>query len=102
MLIDFDKHQTRLILEGIVTQTILPANSIVNEGDILPIRFGGLEFKDSFVEVLSVKRTSVKHLSHIDAFKEGYCFKPFFIEHLREKGFTDDDAVLKVDFKITD
>lgn len=102
MTINFNKHQTRLVLEGLVTQVVLPHDPTENLeiGDKYPISFGGLEFNDSFIEIVNVKKTTVKQLGHIDAFKNGYSFKPFFIEHLKEQGFSEDDVVLKVDFRL--
>ena len=103
MIINFNKHQTRLVLEGLVTQIILPHDpnsNPIKTGDKCPISFGGLEFNDSYIEIVNVKKTSVKQLNHIDAFKNGYSFKPFFIEHLNEKGLGEDDVVLKVDFRL--
>ena len=100
--IDFNKHQTRLVLEGLITQVVLPHDPTQNIeiGDTYPIRFGGLEFTDSYIEIINVKRTTVKQLSHIDAFKNGYSFKPFFLEYLKEQGLGEDDAILKVDFRL--
>ena len=102
MTIQFNKHQTRLVLEGLVTQVVLPYDPTQNIeiGDKFSIGFGGLEFVDSFIEIVNVKKTTVKQLTHIDAFKNGYGFKPFFIEHLKERGLGEDDVVLKVDFRL--
>ena len=69
-------------------------------GDKYPISFGGLEFNNSYIEIVGCKKTTVKQLGHIDAFKNGYSFKPFFIEHLKEQGFCEEDVVLKVDFRL--
>lgn len=102
LTINFNKHQTRLVLEGLVTQVVLPYDPTENLeiGDKYPISFGGMEFNDSYIEIVNVKKTTVKQLGHIDAFKNGYSFKPFFIEHLKEQGFSEDDVVLKVDFRL--
>lgn len=101
MTIDFDKMQTRLVIEELVTQVILPADTEdVMVGDVVPISFDGLLFKDFLVEILDVTRTSIERLNNVDAFKCGFSFKPFFLDYLREKGL--DDTVLKVDFRIVE
>lgn len=102
LTINFNKHQTRLVLEGLVTQVVLPHDPTqsIEIGDKYPISFGGMEFNDSYIEIVNVKKTTVKQLGHIDAFKNGYSFKPFFIEHLKERGLGEDDVVLKVDFRL--
>ena len=104
LIIDFNKHQTRLVLEGLVTQVILQHDPTkkIQAGDKCPFSFEGLELNDSFIEIVNVKKTTVKQLGHIDAFKNGYSFKPFFLEHLKEQGFSEDDVVLKVDFRMSD
>ena len=102
MTIDFDKMQTRLVIEGLVTQVILPSDPPldIQKGDVVGITFGGLLFEDFNVEIVDVTRTSMGRLTTVDAFKNGFSYKPFFFDFLSDKGFAEDEAVLKVDFQL--
>ena len=102
MTIDFDKMQTRLVIEGLVTQVILPHDPTCNikKGDVVGITFGGLLFEDFNVEIVDVTRTTVERVGYIDAFKCGFAYRPFLYEYLERKGLKMDDKVLKVDFRL--
>ena len=102
LTIDFDKMQTRLVIEGLVTQVILPLDPLVNikKGDVVGITFGGVPFEDFKVEVVDVTHTTVERVGYIDAFKCGFAYRPFLYEYLERKGLTQSDKILKVDFRL--
>lgn len=103
LTIDFHPLMTRLVLEGLVTQTILPLNQetrSIKRGDRLPISFNGLPFKDFWLVVRDVTVTSVERLSNVDAFRNGFSYKPFLLDHLGRGGLYS--TVLKLDFVLED
>ena len=101
LIIDFSAQQTKFVLEGHINQTILPVTEEtlkIKKCDKLPIRFEGMNFKDYQLLVCDVKVTSVDKLTNEDIFKNGFLYKPSFLEFLEAKGV--DGSVVKVDFRL--
>lgn len=105
MVIDFSALETRLVLEGMITQKVLPYNEEtrnLKRGDVCNISFNGLQFKDYCLRIVNVTITSLAKLSNQDLFDEGFLYKPFFLDWMREKGFEVDDTIIKADFELVE
>ena len=102
LIIDFSAQQTKFVLEGLINQTILPVNEEtlqIKKSMKLPISFEGMNFKDYQLQVCDVKITSADKLTNEDIFKNGFLYKPSFLEFLEAKG-VGNGSVVKVDFRL--
>lgn len=101
-MIDFDPLFTKLVLEGGISQTVLPFDDAkdLQKGDVLDVSFGGMRFKNYQLQVCGLSVTSLKKLTYQDIFKQGFLYKPFFLKFMEEKGFDADETILKIDFKL--
>ena len=103
MIIDFDSTLTRMVIEEMITQTVIPFNDEtmdLRKGDVCKISFAGLEFKDYHLLVCNVSVTSLEKLTNADLFKQGFLFRPFFEKFMLQRGIKKEDTVIKVDFKV--
>lgn len=101
--VDFSQLQTKLVLEGLITQTVLPFDETsqkLKKNDICHISFEGLLFRNYNLKVSNVSVTSLKRLSNQDLFDEGFLYRPYFFEYMQSKGVNENDTVVKVDFKV--
>lgn len=103
-VVNFNEIQTRMVLEGNITQIIIPFNDMTmnfKKGDIVGVSFGGIFFKDYKLKILKKSVTSLKKISREDMFKNGFLYKPFFYDYmLKEFGVTEEDTVIKLDFEM--
>lgn len=99
-MIDFPKWQTRMVIEGLVTEVILPLQDLekLKKGEAVGISFAGLHFRDFTAEIVNVSVTSVAHLTNVDAYKCGFAYFPFFLQFLEEQGLSESDTIQKVEF----
>ena len=103
MIVDFSALQSKLVLEGLITQTVLPFDEesrMLERDDVCEVSFAGLLFKGYSLKVNNVSVTSLAKLSNKDIFDNGFLYKPFFIEFMQGKGIVEDDTVVKVDFEL--
>lgn len=103
VIVDFDSTLTRLVLEEMVTQTVLPFNDEtmdLRKGDVLEFSFAGLVFRDYRLLVCNTSVTSLGKLSNQDLFCQGFLYRPFFEKFMLQRGVAVDDTVIKVDFKV--
>ena len=101
--INFSALQTKLVLNKLVTQTILKYDedtSEISKGDVYPISFENIIFKNYNVKIENVSVTSIMKLTNEDMFNNGFLYKPFFIDFVKSKGISESDIVLKVDFSL--
>ena len=101
--VDFDSTMTRLVIEELITQTVVPFNDEtmdLRKGDVCRISFAGLEFKDYRLLVCNTSVTSLAKLSNQDLFCQGFLYRPFFEKFMLQRGVAVDDTVIKVDFKV--
>lgn len=104
MELSFNAMQTRLVLEGLITQIIIPFNEELNNisaGDVCGISFGGIFFKNYQAEIIKKSVTSLQRVTSEDMFKNGFLYKPFFFDFMRDEyGVNNEDTVVKLDFKL--
>ena len=104
MIVDFDSTLTRLVIEELITQTVLPFDDDsrdLKKGDICNISFAGMEFKDYRLLVCNTSVTSLEKLSNADLFKQGFLYRPFYNDFIKKtKGLAEEDTIVKVDFKV--
>ena len=103
MIVDFSPIEAKLVLDGGITQKVLPYDSEtenLKKGDCCRISFNKIVFKDSCLEVCNVSVTSIDKLSNHDLFEQGFLYKPFYVDWMRAEGFNEDDTIVKLDFKV--
>lgn len=105
MIVDFSPLHTKLLLGGLITQTILPFNEEtrgLKKGEICRVSFEGLIFNDYSLRILNVSVTDLKKLSNKDISNNGFLYKPFFLEYMDQKGMTEESTILKIDFELVE
>ena len=102
MIIDFSSLQTKMLLEGLITQTVIPciAEETIQKGDVCEISFDNIVLQGYALKVINVTVTSIAKLSSKDIFNNGFLYKPFFLEFVKQKGITESTTVMKLDFEI--
>lgn len=103
MIVDFSSQQTKFVLEGLITQTVLPFSDFtkdIKEGDRFPVSFDGMILSDYFVLVTGVSIAKLKNTSNDDVFKNGFIYKPAFFKYVQSKGIVLEDTVVKIDFTL--
>ena len=103
LIVDFSAQQTIFVLEGMITQTILPCNDFTREikkGDEFMVSFEGMVLSDYLLKVEKVSITGLRKVSNDDVFKNGFLYKPAFFEFMKHKGVFEEDTVVKLDFKL--
>ena len=105
MMIDFDSLQMKPLLYELISQTVLPFNETtmnIKEGDVLDISFNNTSFKDYALLVTNVSFTSLDKLKNNDISKNGFVYRPAFINFMQSfrNVAADDDSVVKLDFKL--
>ena len=105
MQIDFDSLQMKPLLYELISQTVLPCNEEtmnIQEGEVLDISFNHTEFKDYGLLITNVSFTSLDKLRNKDISKNGFVYKPAFINFMQNfRNVTaDDESVVKLDFKL--
>ena len=101
--IDFSEQQTRLVLEGLITQTVLPYNENTKDikiGDVFNISFAGISFKNYLVRITNVTITDLGKLTSKDIFENGFMYKPFFLKFMQDKSIHETDTILKISFEL--
>lgn len=104
-LFDFCKEQSKFVNEGRITQTCLKLDDVtmhIRKGEIYDIFFDNIRLSDKFLMVEKVRKTNLYRLSSRDIQKNGFEYRPFFIEHYARKGISEDDSVVAVDFSLID
>lgn len=103
LVVDFDSTMTRLVVEEMITQTVVPFNDEtmdLRKGDVCKISFAGLEFKDYHLLICNASVTSLAKLSNQDLFCQGFLYRPFYEKFMLQRGIGRDDTVVKLDFKV--
>lgn len=102
MIIDFSSLQTKLLLEGLITQTVIPCNAEENiqKGDLCCISFDGIHLQGYALKVENVTITNIGKLSSKDIFNNGFLYKPFFLDFVKQKGMSESTTIRKIDFEI--
>ena len=101
--IDFKAEQVKLVLTGLISQTILPYNDStkdLKQDMILSLSFEGEVFKNYQIKILNVRITSIRKLNNKDIFLNGFLYKPHFIKYMQQQGFNIDDTILRVSFEL--
>ena len=101
--IDFKAEQVKLVLTGLISQTILHYDDSTRDlakGMVLSVSFEGEIFKNYNLRVTGVKRTYIDRLTNKDVFLNGFLYKPHLVKFLHEMGFRADDRILRVDFEL--
>lgn len=106
MDIDFSDLQMKPLLYGLISQTILPFDDLtmnINEGDTLGITFNNTQFNDYRLLVTNVSVTSLKRVTSNDISKNGFLYKPAFVNFMKSYRNVDaDDSIMKVDFELVE
>ena len=105
MMVDFDSTLSLMVLQGGITQTIIPFNDEtmdIRKGDVCDISFARIPFKDYKLLVEGTSVTSIQKLSNQDLSKNGFIYRPFFEKFMMQRGIQCDDTVIKVDFKVVE
>ena len=105
MMVDFDSTLSLMVLQGGITQTIIPFNDEtrdIKKGDVCEISFARIPFKDYKLLVENTSITSLNKLSNADLSRNGFIYRPFFEKFMQQRGIQCDDTVIKVDFKVVE
>lgn len=100
---NFSKEQSKFVNDGRISQIVLPLNDEtmnIRGGQKFKIFFDGILFSDKLAYVEGVKRTNLSKLTSKDIIRNGFEYKPFFLEHYAEKGIGEDDSIVAVDFSL--
>lgn len=103
--INFKDLQVKLLLNGLITQTVLHYNDDTAElkkGQVVPVCFENELYKDKALLIMRVKRTGICKLTNADCYDNGFLYKPHFLQFLQDKGFTREETILAVDFRLID
>ena len=103
MIIDFSHLQTKMVLEGLITQVVLPFNEEtqrLQKGHCCNISFEGIQFRNYGITIEKITHTTLDKLGGMDMFHQGFLYKPAFDDFMQKKGFDVDETILKVDFKL--
>ena len=105
MQIDFDSLQMKPLLYELISQTVLPCNEStmkIEEGDVLDISFNNTSFKDYKLLITNVSFTSLDKLKNNDISKNGFVYRPAFINFMQNFRNVDaaEGSVVKLDFKL--
>ena len=102
--INFSAYQMKPLLYGLITQTILPFNDItmnIQEGDILGVSFNNTLLKDYSLLITNVTFTSMKKVNNEDISKNGFLYKPTFLEYIENfRNVKEEGSIVKLDFKL--
>lgn len=99
--INFYDLQVTPLLHKLITQTIVKYDDNTKDfhkGEIVPITFEDELFKNYKVKIEKVKRTGINKLSNSDIVKNGFLYKPHFLKFYEDKGISEEDTILQIDF----
>lgn len=106
MDIDFSDLQMKPLLYGLISQAILPFDDLtmnINEGDVCGITFNNNRFKDYNLLITNVSVTSLKRVTNNDISRNGFVYKPAFINFMKNYRNVDaDDSIMKLDFELVE
>lgn len=103
MIVDFSALHSKLLLNGLVTQTVLPFNDEtekLRKDCVCPLSFEGMVFNDYSLKVVNVTVTSLNRLSNKDISNNGFLYRPFFMDYMEGKGIGEGDTIIKMDFEL--
>lgn len=104
--VDFDDLQMKPLLYGLISQVILPFDDLtmnINEGDVCGITFNNNRFRDYNLLITNVSVTSLKRVTNNDISRNGFVFKPAFLNFMQTHRSIDaDDSIVKLDFELVE
>lgn len=103
MILQFESMQNKLVLEGLITQIVLPFDEQTQrlvQGQYCKIMFEDLILKGHCAFIEKVSMVKLKNLTVDDIFKCGFLYKQFFYDFMHKKGLGLQDTVVKIDFKL--
>ena len=103
--LNFQALQVKLVLQKMITQTIIKYEDntrTLKQGDIIGICFENEKFKNYKAKIKKVKRTGLNKIKNEDIFKNGFLYKPHFLQFCKEKGIGEEDTILLVDFELVE
>lgn len=103
-IINFSEYQMKPLLFNLITQTILPFNELtmnISEGDRFGVGFNNTQLKDYSLIVTKVTFTNMKKITNEDIFKNGFLYKPSFLNYMKNfRNVENDSSIVKLDFKL--
>lgn len=102
--INFDEIMMKPLLFELITQTIVPFNEQtmnIQEGDKLDISFNNTPFNGYSLLITNVSVSSLNKVSNKDMSKNGFVYRPSFINFMKDYRNIDvDDSIIKLDFRL--